>query len=184
MAELTVTLNGNPYPVYADTDFADQYLAGDLSRWPVWDGLTTEVQGRALVSATRLLQRQSWKDGVPVMDGPPLVVQQAAALLAADIAQKPVLADDASTASNIKAVGAGSARVEFFAPVQGQRLPPAAFALLRGLLSSGQPVSDPALDNSAYGSNDYQNSRFDPTDYGRYPDNNRAVDRDEPGWWW
>lgn len=180
MAELKVTINGYDYPVYADTDFADQYLAGDVSRWPEWDALEADDQARALVSATRLLQRQTWKAGAPPLDGPPEVVQQATALLAVDIALKPTLGDNGSTGSNVKAVGAGSARVEFFAPVTGTALPSAAFDLLRGLLGSAPgTMDDPALDATAYGSHNCQRSRFDSSDYGRLGDGYGVIDPDE-----
>lgn len=166
-----VTIGGNQYDVYADVAFADEYLAADAVRYATWAALTTAGdKERLLVSATRLLQRQTWKAGTPpdVAD-PPLVVKEATALLAADIALKPTVSDNGSTASNVKVVGAGSARVEFFSPVEGRALPPAAFALLSELL--GVPDEDLAGVGvgTAYGSSDCQRSRFDPTDYSLYP---------------
>jgi hypothetical protein len=162
-----VDIGSNSYDSYAELDFANEYLDADVLRAPSWSLLEEDDRSRALVSATRLLQRQLWINGVPEIDTAPEVVQQATALLAADIAAKPALGDSASTASNVKAVGAGSARVEFFSPVAGTVLPSAALALLRGLLGpSTSASSDPALTNTAYGSSDCQRSRFDPTDYG------------------
>jgi hypothetical protein len=165
MPTATVDIGSETYDVYADVDFADIYLAADALRAALWASLTvTGDKERDLVSATRLLQRLRWKDGVPDITAPPLVVQQAAALLAADIAAQPKLGDSGSTSSNIKAVGAGSARVEFFHPVAGSPLPSAAFDLLRDLLGMGSDT-DPALDNTAYGSDGCRPSRFDPRDY-------------------
>jgi hypothetical protein len=164
-----VSINGNQYDVYADVAFADRYLAADASRADAWQALTaTGAKERALVSATRLLQRQTWNAGVaPDVAMPVEIVQEAASLLAADIAAAPGIGDSGSTASNVKSVGAGPARVEFFAPTVGTPLPMAAFALLlsAGLLGARPgAVDDPALDGSAYGCWP-QASRFDPTDY-------------------
>jgi hypothetical protein len=177
MPALTVDIGAETYDVYADVDFADIYLAADVLRSPIWDALTVAGdKEKALVTATRLLTRLQWKDGVPDITAPPAEVQQAAALLAADIAAQPKLGDSASSGSNVKSVGAGPARVEFFRPVEGNVLPSAAFDLLRDLL--GLPLStsdDPSLDNVAFGSSGCYPSRFDPRDYdqigggGRYP---------------
>lgn len=177
-----VQINGNDYDVYADVDFADEYLAGDFSRSLTWEALDPDVRPKALVTATRLLQRLTWQAGAaPSTDEPVLeVVAQATALLAADIALKPALGDNASSGSNVKAVGAGSARVEFFAPVVGAILPSAAFALLRGLLGTAPSDLDGiGLDNTAYGSSNGQRSRFDSSDYGRFGDGYGTVDPDE-----
>lgn len=166
MAIATVTLNGVDYPVYADVAFADEYLAADVARAALWSALTADDKKRGLVTSTRLLQRQSWRAGVPSLDDPLLVVQQAASLLAADIAVKPALGDSASTGSNVKAVGAGSAKVEFFRPTAGAVLPSAAYDLLRGLLGVGSDILDhPSLDGTAYGSDNCQISRFPPDSY-------------------
>jgi hypothetical protein len=165
MPTATVDIGAETYDVYADVDFADIYLAADVLRADFWASLTTAGdKERPLVSATRLLQRLQWKDGVPDITAPPEVVKAATALLAADIAALPKLGDSGSTSSNVKAVGAGSARVEFFRPVEGSPLPSAAFDLLRDLLGVGDS-SDPALDNTAYGSSGCYPSRFDPRDY-------------------
>lgn len=176
-----VQINGNNYDVYADVAFADEYLAGDMVRDATWSALDAGVKPKALVSATRLLLRLDWRAGQPpAYDDVPLEVQQATAMLAADIALKPTLGDNAASGSNIKAVGAGSARVEFFAPVTGAVLPSAAFALLRGLLGTAPSDLDGVgLDNVAYGSSNCQRSRFDSSDYGRYGDSYGVVDPDE-----
>jgi hypothetical protein len=164
MTIATVSVNGNDYQVYADLEFADEYLGGDVARADNWEALDEDPdQGRALVTATRLLQRQSWRDGVPSLDDPPLIVQQATALLAADISAKPALGDSGSTGSNVKSVGAGSAKVEFFRPTAGTPLPQAAYDLLGDLL--GPPTgaaTDPSLDGTAYGSEFWRHSRFPP----------------------
>lgn len=159
-----LVISGNNYEVYADAAYADAYLAADVARSSVWAALTNDDKSKALVSSTRLLLRQNWLSGeAPATDAAPDAVKDATCLLAADIAVKPTLADTGSTSSNVKSVGAGSARVEFFAPVPGAPLPAAVWTLLRELL--GAPSDgDASLDSTAYGSS-CQPSRFDPTDY-------------------
>jgi hypothetical protein len=176
----SVTINTVDYPVYESVADADAYLAADFSRAAGWAALTGDDKPMALVSATRLLQRQSWRDGVPDTEAAPQAVADATALLAADIALKPALGDSGSTASNVKAVGAGSAKVEFFRPSAGQVLPSAAYDLLRGLLGPlAGTEDDPALDGTAYGCSPCQRSRFDPTDYGLIGD---GTPRELEGW--
>lgn len=161
-----VTILGNDYPSFITVDEADEYLAADLARSDAWLAQDPDLRAKAVVSATRLLLRLQWLNGPPDVNAPPQPVKDATALLAADIAAKPALGDGASTGSNVKAVGAGSGRVEFFRPTEGYVLPIAAFALLRGLLGGAQNDGGAALDNAAYGSHDCQRSRFDRTDYG------------------
>lgn len=173
-----VYIDVNVYDSFADIDHADAYLAADVTRAALWGALGEDDKGRALVTATRLLLRQSWIDGTPSLETPPDVVKDAAALIAADVVAKPAVADGAN-GSNVKAVGAGSARVEFFRPVEGAPLPPAAFLLLRDLLGSGSSASDPALDNIAYGSEGCRPSRFPLND-----DLPRYWDYEREGIWW
>lgn len=178
----TVTINGKDYPVYADTDFADEYLGGDVRRAPLWEALDADTQKRSLVTATRVLAAMRWAGGVPDIDAPPLVVQQACALLAVDYGSTPAAAG-ASAGSNVKAVGAGSARVEFFGPT-GARASALVSADVLGLLSGllapvDDALSSAALDGVAYGSSNCQRSRFDSSDYGRHGDLYGVVDPDE-----
>ncbi len=159
MAELDIA--GNDYVSYAELDYADEYLAGDLLRADDWLARPEVTRKRALVSATRLLMRLQWRAGPPSLEETPQVVQDATCLLAADIAKKPAQGDSAQTGSNVKAVGAGSARVEFFRPTEGQVLPQAAFGLLRDLLGQDDALLGGVGEASAFGSCAGQRSRFD-----------------------
>jgi hypothetical protein len=174
----TVTIGGEDYDAYTDVDGADLYLAADVSRYATWAALAEDDKGRAIVSATRLLQRQSWRDGVPSTDDPVLEpVAQATSLLAVDIIAKPAVGDDGSTASNIKLVGgSGVPAVEFFRPLPGSPLPSAAYALLRDLLGASSSADDALFSGTAYGSHNCQRSRFDPSDYGLWGDGHSPVD--------
>lgn len=165
----TVDIGGTEYAVYADVATADAYLAADFTRAAIWDALTEDQKEMALVTATRVLQSLAWIDGVPSTEAPVITaVEQACAVFACDIATNPTLADSPSGGSNVKSVGAGSARVEFFGPTTGTPLPPAVFRLISSMLGSAD-TGDVALDNTAYGSEDWRRSRFDYTDYRLWP---------------
>jgi hypothetical protein len=57
-----VSIGSDDYVSYADTDTADTYLAGSVTV-AGWSSATDDAKGRALVSATRLLDRQTWAEG-------------------------------------------------------------------------------------------------------------------------
>lgn len=121
------------YDAYTSVEDADLYLAGDVLRAAGWATRNADAKGRAIVSATRMMQTLPWCDGTV----PDPTVEQAspipevAAMLAADLATKPKLSTDMSGDSNIKAVRAGPASVEFFSPVGGGTpLPPQLWGML------------------------------------------------------
>lgn len=118
MAE--VTIGAEDYAVFADTDFADPYLAADVLRADDWESRSDVQKARGLVSATRMLNTLPWIAPAPATDDEdlPAVVKEVASMLAADLLAKPKLFVDASGNSNIKSAGAGSAKVEFFRPVE------------------------------------------------------------------
>lgn len=58
-----VTIGSNEYDTYVDLDYADAYLAADLSA-TAWMLATDDQKSAAIVTMTRLLDRQTWL-GVP-----------------------------------------------------------------------------------------------------------------------
>lgn len=115
----TVDIGASTYSTFADVDFADDYLAADVARSATWATRNADAKGRGMVSAARMLAALPWCDGVPDYDAAPAVVQEVNAMLASDLLTKPKLFADASGNTNVKAVKAGSAGVEFFSPVSG-----------------------------------------------------------------
>ena len=111
-----VTIGDYQYDVLAGIPDASQYLAADVARAAPWALLTVPAQGRALVSATRLLLGAPWCGNVPdpTAAQPPAIIA-ATAMLAADMGAKPRLQANPGGASNVKMAKAGSAQVEFFA---------------------------------------------------------------------
>lgn len=161
----TADIGSETYSVYADQEFADAYLGADVKRADVWAARSNTLKGRGLVSATRLLQRQSWVSGTaPLILAPSdpdysLPVSQATAMLAADILSDPELTNSGSTESNIKKVDADGTSVEFFRGTSGTPLPPGPWDLLRGLLGSAVSLGGGYLSGGDFP------SRFDDTDY-------------------
>lgn len=57
----TVTISGSNFTTYANVADADTYMLGNLS-FAAWNDASTDEKGRYLVSATRLLDNQTWLD--------------------------------------------------------------------------------------------------------------------------
>jgi len=55
----TLTISSIVYDVYADNTTADSYLLAKFGT-PAWSAATVDQQSQALVSATRLLDKQCW----------------------------------------------------------------------------------------------------------------------------
>lgn len=148
---MIVTIATVDYDAFQTLEGADEYLAADIARAVAWAGYTDDDKGRGLVSATRMMLALPWCDTAPDptvdQDSP---IPEVCAMLAADLIAKPALQADASGTSNIKSVGAGPAKVEFFAPVDGgPPLPLALWGLLEaaGLVClNGYSDIDAALD--------------------------------------
>lgn len=146
----TVDIGTETYDVFADQDFADKFLAGDVMRATVWALRNDDTKARGLVSATRMLVGLPWCDAVPGFDDAPEVVKEVTAMLASDLLAKPKLFADATGNSNVKSAKAGSASVEFFSPVDGG--PPLPTSLWNMLLNAGLmcPGSSSAVNEGAY----------------------------------
>lgn len=67
MTTPTVDIGSDTYTSYADLDTADTYLAASVTV-AGWADATDDNKGKALVSATRLLNRQIWADGYTTFD--------------------------------------------------------------------------------------------------------------------
>lgn len=129
-----VLIGANEYDSFVAVAEADLFLAGDVTRATAWALRNDDAKARGLISATRMLVAMPWCDGVPDFDAAPAVVKDVTAMLAADLLAKPKLFADATGNSNIKTVKAGSAQVEFFAPVAGG--PPLPMALWNLLMAA------------------------------------------------
>jgi hypothetical protein len=183
----TITIGGNDYGSFESVADATEYLGGDISRGAAWDALDPDTQGRALVSATRLLLRQSWCGTVPDIDTPPQVVADATAIMAADLATKPKLADGSPTGSNIKRAKAGSAEVEYFRPTSGEApISQAAWDMLvaagyLGCVAAGDPNDGPFVSNG-FGHCAAPGAGFDHPPYWNRCDPYGSYNPYDPAW--
>ncbi len=159
---VTLTVGTNSYSTRAE---ADTYLDAS-ARASSWKANSPSNRDRFLISAFREIEKQRYlgvrtggdaqstqfpRDGIENCDGigrsgdtpAPIEVQEAQIELAFEISQDPELEGKASTGSNVKSVGAGSAKVSFFQPGrdasgrQGTRFPTIVQELLRCFLSGG-----------------------------------------------
>lgn len=138
MIYVTITIAANDYQSFESVANADVYLAVDptATAWRALPG--PDEKGGFLIAATRVLERQAWNDGV-IADPLPQAVKDATALLAAAMAGGADVANNATTAGNVKRQKAGSVELEFFwseANGTGNRFPLPVWELIRGLLAS------------------------------------------------
>lgn len=181
----TVTISGNTYDVYGTTSELKTYMAGRLGA-EAFDDATSNDRKKAHVEATRWIDREQWLsvptdvvtpqplehprvglvdcNGTPVDDdtlGPGIC--EGTFELVLSLLQDPSAAASSSSGTNIKRVGAGSARVEFFQPgkdasgQQGKVFPTEAFKQLRCYLAAGTGTG-----GKAFGSG--EESQFDDCD--------------------
>lgn len=145
------------YTSLCPLEFAEEYLAVDTaaSGWAAGDA---ETRKKWLVQATRIFDRQDWRgektDAANEHEWPrtglsgidpetiPLVMQQATAELASQIANGYDAAGQATTAGGIKRQKAGSVEQEFFAPgtagqSAGYRFPLPVWELIDDLIEGG-----------------------------------------------
>lgn len=161
-----VSLGGNEYEVFADLATADTYLAAEPHA-DLWREGDAEANGRADVSATRILNRMRWpgtkadadqalawpRSGTALADVDEFTIPQpiidASIELANAIRNGYDASNQASTASGVRRQKAGSVEIEYFASVSidGYRLPLPVMELIgpylggEGSLAGGAIVS-------------------------------------------
>ncbi len=111
-----VTIGGRDYPSYSSVEDADIFLAADVVRAAPWATRNAAAKARALASVTRIMVGLPWCGEVPLIDNPPAVVAEVAAMFAADGLSRPKLFTSLSGTipRGVKVATAGKASVEFF----------------------------------------------------------------------
>lgn len=162
---LVVGTNSYISRVDANTYFADSLR--DAS----WNALSDSTKDQALVTATRMLDRQNWtgtktsptqalqwpRTGVTDVDGNsvdssivPQSILDACCELALSLALNPAVETNTSSGSNIKRVSAAKGTdIEYFRPTTGGRFPTIVQELIRALL--GGSGSSSTIGGEAYG---------------------------------
>lgn len=151
---MSVTIGGDTFEVYGSAAGLATYANGSTLWYATHAAASADARARALVEATRLLDRQRWQ-GAKVSDGQALAwprsgvtvdgaavseasvpdaIVWAAYELALAILAKPTVIAGTSTGSNVQSVGAGPTAVTFFAPTPGARFPDRVQELIGGYL--------------------------------------------------
>lgn len=143
MALYTVTITGvaDPIEVYGGLTQAVAYITSSFgASYTTWLALAEDDREKTLVGATRCIDRQRWKgdanafdsttlafprdeiedsDGETVSNAEQLAaVEKAVFELAVLAATDPDVLSTADQGQNIKSMGAGSAKLEFFSPTR------------------------------------------------------------------
>lgn len=147
-----VAISGVTVTVFGSQAGAQDYFKTALTG-AAFTTADSTTQKQSLVTATRWLETAELRDPstsaliVPTADdsGVPDGVQEGAYELAKSLIDDPGILDGQTAGgTNVKAVGAGSARVEFFRPEDGTAFPTAVMRLL-------QPFFSATSDSSLYG---------------------------------
>lgn len=123
----TVTIGAYTYSVYMTVTEADEYLTASLYKSD-WDAASDDDKDRAIVMATRLLDRQAWQGSktdsdnelewprTGLTDVDDATIPDFIEAATAELANMLLGSQDVETftETEIKSVGAGTARVEFF----------------------------------------------------------------------
>jgi hypothetical protein len=138
-----VLINNVDYPVYADIAYADEYLGADPTADAWRSTLDEDTKGRALVNATRVLDRLNWqgkktdedqalawpRTGVSTPAGPvdpdviPIDIVNACCELANQVLNGVDIANFRTTATTQRRIKAGSVEVENFRGAEGYAVP-------------------------------------------------------------
>jgi hypothetical protein len=136
MAE--VDIGAETFTTYADVDTADAYLTGSIHAGTDWSGATTDNKGRALVTATRILDRQRWLAAYDTFAERSVVqnIIDASIEMALALVQGSGLQTDQSTAQQLQSIKAGSVSLTYFRGAEGVplRFPLIVWELLRDYL--------------------------------------------------
>lgn len=182
---MTVTIGADTFEVYGSSAGLATFANGSLSWYATHAAASADTRARALVEASRLLDRQAWDgdktsdgqalawprdgvtgtppSGVAVTDGvTPDEIVAAAYELALAMLAKPAAVAGTSVGSNVQSVGAGPASVTFFSPVIGGRFPDRVMELIGWGFASSSTSEIVALGSYATGTDGA--SQFDTCD--------------------
>lgn len=129
-----------PTNSWVTLDEADDYLADSVRAGSSWTSLEDGFRERAVISAWRMLIRQSYISSVDT-DNPPQALKDAQCELAFELSQNTSVETASSTEDLTKRLKAGSAEIEFFRPsTTVTRFPSVVQELIAPYLNGGTPV--------------------------------------------
>lgn len=133
-----VTIDSAAYDSYASLAQADAYLAAS-SHAASWADKTDDEKGQYLVTATRVLDRQSWADAYDTQAEREDVqaVRDACVEMALALADGSDLQSEQTTAQKLQSIKAGSVSLTYFRGAEGRphRFPLIVSELLRDYLA-------------------------------------------------
>ena len=159
---MTVAIGADTFAAYGSIAGLATYANGSSLWYATHAAASATDRARALVEASRLLDRQRWqgaktdsgqalawpRTGVTLDDEAvddatvPEAIETAAYELALAILAKPTVIAGTSTGSNVQSVGAGPTSVTFFAPTPGARFPDRVQELIGGYLYGADASTD------------------------------------------
>jgi hypothetical protein len=158
VSELVALTTGQSATIYGTFVAAGNYAATMFgATFTAWLALAPDDQKRTLIAAARFVDAQAW-DPATAIDMPTrdliAVFPQATYELAVMIADDPTVMQVQDQGTNVRVVGAGSARVEFFNPTSAlfgtaPVLPPAIMRLIGRYLASTTVLTGGAPDGHA-----------------------------------
>lgn len=116
-----ITIGSEIYTVYADVAAADLYAAGAMGAGAdKWRNAEAAIKERALISATRTLERQKWQSGYDAFDKRVAVtnIVNASIEIAFALLNKSSL-ETATTGQTKKRVKAEGVEIEYFRGAEG-----------------------------------------------------------------
>jgi hypothetical protein len=138
----TVSIGTASTDIYGTFDDATDYITLALGeRYAAWLALTADDKARSLVVARRYIDRFDWIDEADTFEKRDEIEDFVTASyeLAALAATDPDALLTTEQGGNIQSMGAGSARISFFAPTVGQELPEIIEQLLGAYLRRPEP---------------------------------------------
>lgn len=136
-----ITIDVNQYDSYASVEYADEYLTASIAAGTDWSALEDDAKGQALVSATRVLDRQRWRDEYDTQAEREVVqdIINACVEMALALVQGSTLQTAQSTAQLLQTIKAGSVSLTYFRGAEGRalRFPLPVWELLRDYLAGG-----------------------------------------------
>ena len=135
-----VLISSQPYDSYSTIAQADDYLAASFHAGTDWTDGSDTTKAQALVTATRILDRQTWVAAYDTQAERAGVeaIRNASIEMALALVQGSELQSEASTAQKLSSIKAGSVALTYFRGAEGRprRFPQIVDELLRGYLAS------------------------------------------------
>lgn len=142
-----VLISSQPYDSYVSVASADAYLAASLHAGEDWSGASNLIKAQALVTATRILDRQRWEPDYDTQTKRESVeaIKSAAIEMALALVQGSELQTEANTAQKLSSIKAGSVSLTYFRGAEGRpsRFPQIVTELLRPYLAGANFLVGP-----------------------------------------